>query len=43
MLGKYGEKGWSGLSTGSGQGPEVGCCEHGKENLGSTKGGEFLN
>lgn len=29
--------------SGLGQGPVVGCCEHGNEPSGSTKGGEFFN
>jgi hypothetical protein len=29
-------------SSGSGQGPVAGCCEHGNETSGSIKGGEFL-
>jgi hypothetical protein len=31
-----------GDSSGSGQGPVVGCCEHGNELSGSIKGGKFL-
>jgi hypothetical protein len=30
-------------SSGSGQGPVAGCCEHGNEPSGSIKGGEFLD
>jgi len=30
-------------ASGSGQGPVVGCCEHGNETSGSVKGGEFLD
>jgi hypothetical protein len=30
-------------SSGSGQGPVAGCCEHGNELPGSIKGGEFLD
>jgi hypothetical protein len=30
-------------SSGSGQGPVVGCCEHGNEHSGSIKSGEFLD
>jgi hypothetical protein len=30
-------------SSGSGQGPMAGCCEHDNEPLGSVKGGEFLD
>jgi hypothetical protein len=30
-------------SSGSGQAPVAGCCEHGNEPLGSVKGGEFLD
>jgi hypothetical protein len=30
-------------SSGSGQGPVVGSCEHDSEPSGSVKGGEFLN
>jgi len=30
-------------SSGSGQGPLGGCCEHGNEPPGSIKGGEFLD
>jgi hypothetical protein len=38
------EIGWEGLdSSGSGQGPVAGCCEHGNEPSGSIKGGEFLD
>jgi hypothetical protein len=28
-------------ASGSGQGPEAGCCEHGNEPPGSIEGGEF--
>jgi len=28
--------------SGSGEGLVVGCCEHGNENFGSMKGGEFV-
>jgi hypothetical protein len=31
------------VSSGSGQGPVRGCCEHGNEPSGSIKGGEFLD
>jgi hypothetical protein len=39
------EIGWGcGLdSSGSGQGPVAGCCEHGNALLSSIKGGKFLN
>jgi hypothetical protein len=30
-------------SSGSGQGPVAGWCEHGNEPLGSIKGGDFLD
>jgi hypothetical protein len=30
-------------SSGSGQNPVVGCCEHGNEPLGFTKSREFLD
>jgi hypothetical protein len=30
-------------SSGSGQGPVAGCCEHGEKPSGSTKGREFIN
>jgi hypothetical protein len=31
------------VSSGSGQGPMAGTCEHGNETSGSIKGGEFLD
>jgi hypothetical protein len=30
-------------SSGRGEGPVAGSCEHGNEPSGSTKGGEFLD
>jgi hypothetical protein len=30
-------------SSGTGQGPIAGCCEHGNEPSDSIKGGEFLH
>jgi len=40
ILRKYGRKVWTGFIWFR-IGPVVGCCEHGNEPSGSTKGGEF--
>jgi hypothetical protein len=39
---RWRERGGSG-SSGSGQDPVVGCCEHGNEPSGSTGDSEFLD